>query len=934
MQQILAVTLVVFAALGGVTKAEEQPARFLSRFWQSEDGLPGDATRAVVQASDGYLWVATAEGLVRFDGVQFLTFDAEPDAILAQLRRACGLFPFSDGSVWIATFGNGLLRWDGRRMASVLPETGDFGRVWQVVSRDAGWIVLAGANVLSVAKDGTHRVISRTPEIETLLAADAKTWTERGRPTLAVPTPHLRDRRGRLWNGLPSGLTVTPRPEDESPNATILVGPPTRYYELHEDREGNIWAATANDGLLRITEARVRMITEADGLSGRTPRALLEDRSGVLWVGTKDGKLNRIADGQVTVYSFAASLQEGPVSALCEDRGGTLWVATPDGSVYRKTPEGFAVFKPPGGLVKVAAIVEDQLGRIFFGASTGLSMLADGVLKPMGAEAGFSAREITTLAVDEANALWIGTENGDLFVGRDGRFAAIARPEDLGRKPISSILSAGNGAAWVTTLGAGLFYVRAGRLVRIAAAEGMPDQRLTCALDDGAGNLWLGSLGGIFRFAKSQLAEIVEGRRAHADALALNRSDGMVARECMGHFQPAGWRRRDGSLCFPTVHGIAVVQPDRILPANVVPPVVIEECRVHGRPVAVTDQAVRVGPGRVRLEFRFAALSFTAPEKVKFRIKLDRIEDEWQDVGGLRRVSYESVPPGNYLFRVVGASGDGIWNETGATMAVVVMPHLWETLWFRAAMAVLGAGLAAGVIWSFARSRMNRRLMEIRVEMARQTERMRIARDLHDDLGAQLTEISLLAGLANDASVDPRYKQDVLPEISAKAHDLACTLDEVVWAVNPRHDTVNSLADYLAAFAAEFLAAAGITARFDVARDLPALALDQTQRHSLFLAVREALNNAVKHSGAREVWLRLRLDGGTLRLTLQDDGRGFDPAAATTGSGLKNMAGRLRDFGGAFQIESASGRGTILHFSVPVHLSSETPGRETPVASP
>ena len=917
MTRILAVLVISLVYLSPRSNADQSPTRFLTRFWQSEDGLPGDSTRSVVQARDGYLWVATAEGLVRFNGSRFLTFDAEPEEIIDQLRRTSGLFPLPDGSVWIATFGNGLLRWDGQRMTSILPETQQMGRVWQVVPVREGVIVVSGPKVVSVARDGSYHLVERTPALDAVLEADAKFGIEHGRTMSGMPNPTLRDRRGRLWQGLPSGLTVSANAAGDL-GPTLVVGPATRYYELHEDREGNIWAATANDGLLRLTEARVSMISEADGLSGRTPRALIEDRDGALWVGTKDGKLNRLADGKVTVFEFAADLQEGPVSALCEDRTGTLWIATPGGGVYRRTAEGFASFKPPGGLSRVTAIVEDKLGRLFFGNADGLAMLADGALTPVAAEAGIDVRDVTALTVDASNTLWVGTEAGDLFTVRAGRYTHVASSEKVGRKPISSILASEDGVVWVTTLGAGLLRVKGGLVTRFSAAQGIPDQRLTCALDDGMGRLWLGSLTGILRFDKAELTEVAEGRRVRTRALAFNRSDGMISRECMGHFQPAGWRRRDGSICFPTVHGIAVVRPSQLALNNAVPPIVIEQCRANGRTLNVTDGAARTGPGRSSFDFRYIALSYAAPEKVRFRIKLEGLQDDWQNVGDQSRVTYESVPPGKYRFHVVGSSGDGVWNDTGATMAIEVVPHYWETAWFRASAAVAALALLASILWSIARTRMNRRLVKLRIEMARETERVRIARDLHDDLGAKLTELSLLAGLATDECVEPKHRKAALPDIAAKAHVLACSLDEVVWAVNPSHDSVTSLAEYLTAFGQEYLATAGITARFDFPRDIPALPLDQTQRHSLFLAVREALNNVVKHSGAREVWLRLRLENNVLVLGIQDNGCGFNPSAATKGNGINNMSERLRTFDGSFRIESTPGSGTIARFSVPL----------------
>lgn len=324
--------------------------------------------------------------------------------------------------------------------------------------------------------------------------------------------------------------------------------------------------------------------------------------------------------------------------------------------------------------------------------------------------------------------------------------------------------------------------------------------------------------------------------------------------------------------------------------------------------------ALNAGPGLSRLEFRYSALSFTGPEKVRFRTQLEGLDDDWHDSGSQRVIAYEAVPPGHYRFRVIAANGDGVWNEAGATIAVVVTPQLWEETWFQIAAAVCAGALAIAIGGLIARARLRGRMLLLKAQTSRQEERARIAQDLHDDLGASLTEISLLANLATE---EKNREHDPLPEIAAKARGLLGTLDEIVWAANPRHDSLASLAEYLAAFATEFLAAAQITLRRDIPNDLPLLPLEPEQRHGIFLAVREALNNVAKHSGASEAWLRFSIDAGSLKITVADNGRGFSTETCERGEGLRNMDARMAGIGGACSLASSTS-GTRIVFTLPL----------------
>ncbi len=909
--------LALAAALTGARGAETS-GRFLVRSWQSEDGLPSNVVRSVAQAADGYLWVATAEGVVRFDGVRFTGFATEREEVLAR-GTARALFALESGDVWVATTRGGLLRWHGGRLTQVWADLSvtPAPNVSQVVPDGRGGVLIVRVPELwRAAGAGAPVLVERTSEIEELLRRDVEAAPVRARQAVRA---QLRDRRGRVWMAGPAGrLTVTDTASASAPVELPTIEPGNRINELYEDREGSIWAATADSGLVQIRERRAEVLTVADGLGDRTAFAVLRDRAGAWWVGSKRGGLDRIGGGAVTHFAVGDGSGNRPISALCEDRTGAFWAATRDGSVFRQEGGAFVPAFPVAQTSKVVAIIEDTRGRLWFGGLQGLALFAHEKITHCGAETGLTSASVSALAADAAGTLWVGTHDGRIFRGDEKGFAAHGTAAELGGRAVLGLRVEPEGTLWAATLGSGLFHWQAGKITRFAVAEGLPDARLTSVLDDGAGYLWLGSLGGIFRVAKADLHDIAAHRRTTATWLQLDRSDGLLSRECTGGFQPAAWRGQDGELRFPTVNGLVRIRPAEITTNTAPPPVIIEECRANDRGLSLGGGAVETGPGRARLEFRYTGLSLAAPERVRFRVLLEGLEAAWREVGPQRVTAYEAVPPGRYRFRVQAANNDGLWSEMGAALAVTVRPHIWETLWFLALAAALAAAAAAGLGWALARGRMRRRLALVELRGARETERARIARDLHDDLGASLTEISMLAAIAAEEHAPVAALREPLQQIAGKAQALVGALDEIVWAVNPRQDTLASLADYLAAFGAEFLHSTGLALRLDVAHDLPPLALEAERRHGLFLAVREALHNAVKHSGAREVWLRLRLAAGALLITIEDHGRGFDPATRTGGDGLRNLRDRLAALGGDCRIESIDGAGTCVHLRLPL----------------
>jgi signal transduction histidine kinase len=326
-------------------------------------------------------------------------------------------------------------------------------------------------------------------------------------------------------------------------------------------------------------------------------------------------------------------------------------------------------------------------------------------------------------------------------------------------------------------------------------------------------------------------------------------------------------------------------------------------------------------------------LSFAAPERVRFKYRLNGFENEWIYAETKRSAHYSYIPPGTYAFQVIACNNDGIWNETGAQFAFRVLPHFWQTLWFR----LLGGGTMAiasgGVVWLDARRRMRRKLERLERQRAIEQERARIAHDIHDDLGVHLTRISMLSDPVRAELDGAESATGNLKRIHQKARELTRAMDEIVWAVNPQHDTFESLVSYLHKFAEDFLESTGIPCRLAVPFQLPSWSLSAEVRHNVFLAFKEALNNIARHAAASEVHFSLTLEPAAFSLAIEDNGRGFvtgatatanagrEPAGVVAGNGLRNMRLRLENIGGRCDVRSAPGQGTTVTFYLPVDVA-------------
>lgn len=921
----LAVVAVFFLLLASMPVHGQGQYSF--RSWQSEDGLPVNLVRSIVQSTDGHLWIATAECVARFDGIEFERVAQHPEFPYPHSGDN-RLFATAGESVWFSSSRGGLLHIvDG--VAFIIWPDGAVGSpaVSQVIDHPRGGVIVRRGMETWLIRPGTTEKQEKPDElIQKLLGDDLIERASNGRIGPDGRPGRLVDRGASVWSVSPTGeLTVTSPEGVRRPITMPRVSQDSHVTELLEDREGNIWVATALNGLGLFREDRVEVVNAAAGLSEGAVLAVIEDSRGKVWLGNRRGGVDRIIDGKIEHHDLSGSRGTGTVSALYEDRDGRLWAASTDGPVFRWKDTRFVEqFEGNPEVSRINAIYHDSRGALWFGGQGGLMRSTGRRVSAIGTETGFPGGEVTVMTGGASDELWLGTAQGFVLRDTDGRLEMIGVPSDLSYSRVSSILVTAADQVWVTTLGAGLYLYDGTRWHRFDRSDGLPDLRLTHVVDDQQAHLWFGSTGGILRASRSDLLSRTRQSDAPIHWLRMDRSDGLPTRECVGGHHPAGWLFNDGAIWFPTSLGVVRIDPSRTMVNRTPPAVFLRKIIANGIARKPLGGELRLGPGRTRLEFVYHGLNFSAPEKVNYRTRLVGLEENWREVGAQRMTAYEAVPPGKYRFEVLAMNGDGLVSPIPAVMDVIVKPHFWETAWFFVQAVILTILVAGGVGWLIARSRLKRRIALLKIRNTREVERARIARDLHDELGASLTEIALLADLGAEQAAGSAYQKQ-LDELSNKARILGLTLDEIVWAVNPREDTLASLLDYLASFATEFLDRAGIVLRINIASGMPDLPLDATLRHSVFLAVREAFNNIVKHSHASSAWLNVSpLTEDMLEITVEDDGKGVDDYALGRGHGLKNFEVRMQACGGTSRVSLREGGGTIVRFLVPV-LAPESP---------
>ena len=1018
---------------------------YLIDSWDSEKGLPDNFVTSVVQAPDGYLWIGTYNGLARFDGSRFVTFNPGNTPQLGR-ARVYKLFVDKQGTLWINTHDGSLIsmrqgvftrEWSGNG--------GDSSEAWLVAS-DSREIIFAFRSGLLIRRSQAAGVSNAWQVLEPpgnppgafycedcagmlwCSTLDGKLWRIVNNQFELLPTDNgLRgqeihwlasDLSKRVWVGTEKEMAVwdgkhfqdmNPEGEPDLEVASLfftqdggaivaangrlrkylnrrwvseLKAEPDLMQEqqlwpvLYQDREGGLWQISQGMGILHTSpNGALQQITIADGLPGDHTTCCLEDQEGNFWIGLGHGGIVRLRKKYFETIGMPDGMPVRPAVSVCEDSAGALWIGTYGGglnrwqngvltnfhiptqsasnfvfSVYPDSRdrlwisagmEDLFIFQDgqlmpaPTAVHGVKSILIDRQGRTWMGKMgkyLGVACWTGGSLRTWDSKSGSISKPVRALAEDKLGIIWIGSDDGNIYSFKDGDLQGFPLPEFATHQTVWSLLADDDGTLWIGTSAAGLLHFANGRFTRFTYKDGLPDDMICQVLDDQCGHLWIGTHHGICRVSKASLNAFATGKTPTVSCSVYGRSDGLPTLQCSGMYQPSAWRGHDGKLWFATAKGVVGVQPGAV-PANVrPPPVAIEEFLVAGNTLGrlegldTNTVAFKIAPGQQNFEFHYTALSLTDADKIQFRYKLEGFDSDWINAGTRRWVQYNYLKPGMYRFHVVACNNDGLWNETGASISLQVWPYFWETWWFRILLGLFLAAGVAGVARYVSHRELRRELVRLEYQRGIEQDRARIARDIHDHIGSGLTRINLLNELLLG---DPKSQlPDRVAQITGVTCELMRAMDEIVWAVNPKNDTLDSLIGYLCDFADEYLHVAKIRLRISLPASLPSWHLTSEVRHNLFLAVKETLNNIVKHSKATEVVFELKLDSGAATLRIQDNGRGFQINSdrpdllfggldRSNGNGLENLKKRATAIGGRCFIGSDPGKGTRVEFVIP-----------------
>lgn len=836
-------------------------------------GLDGEEIRALAVDPKGSLWIVTSRQVFSWDGASLKNRTPEGPNRLQNVQQAA----FSgDGGLWLlGTDGLGKLH-------------------------DGGWTVFEEQNLLKTSAASRHCKL-------------------------------YGDSKGGAWVASYGHGLLHTRADGRTDLLTEKEGLPNELVTCwFEDREGNVWIGTTGGGMARIRDRCFFSVGTRDGLPEKVVRSVGVAENGDVWIGTMSGQLARWNENGCEVLPLPPG-DVTPIGGITvwPGRHGAIWVGGLYHGLMRYDSGKLARISLPEGPGFILVFCEDRSGALWIGEQGALCRYAGGKLEYFNREQGFQ-EGIAIEAITEApdGGIWIGTGAAKLWRYVDGRFASFDLPPDWPASRIVSLRADEDGVVWVGTLGNGLLRFQDGQFTRYRRQNGLPDDNVTQLLDDGLGDLWGGTYAGIFRVKKSDLHEFARTGRDNPIVSTYGRADGLPALECTVGFNPSCWRTRDGILWFSTVNGLVSVDPKKIVANRRPPEVHMEEFQVDGSPRAYSRRRVgtlEIEPGRHFLQFRYTGLSFSAPEKVRFEWKLEGVDRSWQNNGNLRLVGIGPLPPGDYRLRVRACNADGVWNNRGATFAFTVLPYFWETQWFRIAALFAAFGLLSWLVVVLIRRRYRRSLERLRRQHEIDSERARIARDLHDDLGTSLTQISMLSSLASrDLSASGETK-DIIAQVNRCARSMVTALDEIVWTVNPKNDSWFELTNYLGSFAEDFFRPTGIRCRMEIPDQLPQGPVSSETRHHLFLAYKEAINNVARHSGAKQVWIRIEIGAAEGRVCIEDDGCGFDrrtTARPGQGNGLANMKRRMEQIGGSAEVRDRADGGTCVAFSIPLRQAA------------
>jgi len=929
-------------------------------------GLRENMFTALAEDEQGVLWAGTRDGLLRYEHGRFERLDQShglPHVRVDSLRRR------RKGGVWAGT-ADGIARVSGRKAVLVVDNPSI--RALFEDSADRLWFsVDSGVFIRNVATGETEPVLKAERHHE----GRVTTFCEDRSGTVWFGNKYAlhRWRDGELSRFPLYGEDIPLRMADDRSVRCIIEGPnPGELWvaldgngglymfrdeqwlkvgsserpELRrvryclKDVEDNLWLGTDTQGLLRLRHPRLQVIGKEQGLPNDCIWSVYPSSSGGIWAGGEEAFSCIRPDGQAHGSRPPEPWNEATIRSVVEAKSGEILLGDHAYGLYRYRNETFDV-TPMRGYTKT--VYEDRSGTVWVGTSEGMARVRGSDVRHYSMADGLSYRDVRAFLEDRKGQLWIGTYGGGVCVLSNETFRKVT---GISSHKAWSFHEDADGVIWIGT-DAGVNRYENGSVFVLTRKHGLFDDLVNHIVEDDNGMFWISCNRGIYKVSRKELNDVAAGRLSQAGYVAYGEADGMLTSETNGEHQPAGCKSTDGRIWFPTQRGVVVIDPRTVYRNERAPPVIIEQVTAkHGVVFGANPEVIdaptndlvrterasgtcRLKPGHADvLEIRFTANSFVEPAKVRFKHRLEGHDSSWSEPHSTRVAHYTNLRPGKYRFQVVACNNHGYWNEGGDEFSFFVAPHFYET-WSFYSLCAVGLVTGAAGVQAF-RLRLQRKMLRLEQQEALQRERERIARDMHDDLGANLTRIAILSEVAKHQAENPDQVRTTAKTISDTARRVVDNISEIVWLTNPKNDSLDSLVGYLRAYAAEFFELSPVTCRLDFPNRVPHISVPGELRRDILLTFKEALNNAARHSQAREIVITCELaeqdsTGQRFTLMVADDGKGLDEAQVNaTNNGLRNMRERLLRRGGSVEIASNWGRGTCVSIAVILPPQSST----------
>lgn len=941
--------------------------------WEMDDGLPSNRIFTITQTPDGYLWLGTQGGLVRFDGARFTSYSAATTPGI-QTERVHAVFVTRDGTLWLGQVSGAVGRKVGDRFEAIVPPPAEpvpFELISSFAESADGAVWFAYERAPRVTRWQNGRLTTFTPAdglpdgaLGTVQAThDGEIWFANSNGCAVFDGSRFRAldpesggavhlapaRAGGMWAARGNRLLHYARDHTRR-HMTDLGG--LYVHGLFEDSAETLWIETNMTGLLRYRDGEIVRVPVA----GTSISAVFEDRERNLWVGRQSGGLNRVRPRQFFLRQAKDGVYEDETYSVAEDGHGRIWLSGRANMLVRATDRTNRRFEvPPGwsGQTSPRSLVADGAGGIWIGTLEGLMHWRDsqwnrisplpnilGIALDRGGAPwmGSADHPLTRhhdgrdqpagpprtreIAADGAGRMWAGTDDGEVHRQNGDGWEPVPLPQGKPSGRVHCIVPDGADTVWIAVARAGFYRWRNGKAERLPPNAGFPTEDVRAVVITPEGDFWIGTGRGLYHTRRAELDAVFSGQRSTLWYRSFGRNDGLPLAEFGVGYRRAAIRTHDGHLWFASDRGALEIVPLPVEPEVPLGSVLVEDATAGGRPLAADaagrfQVAARSGP----VEIRYTLPHLTRPEEIRFRHRLSSDGTETAVWSGAERLAtFARLPPGDYRFDVTAIDPAGRPLPAGAATAFfAIEASWWETTAFRLAASVAGIAALTWLVRWLVLLRVRTRMRRLEQERAIERERSRIARDMHDQLGASLTQIAITTKLL---TLDPPER------VAAHSRDIATiarhtvdSLDEIVWAVDPANDSLAAALDYLGQFALNFLGAAGIECEMVLPENPPTLPLPARTRHQVFLAVKEALNNIVKHAEATRVSVNFQLQQRQAVLQIQDNGRGLPAATAPRGAdGMRNMHARMREIGGDCQVESAPAAGTRVVFTWPLSV--------------